>query len=56
MNPSVSSKYIWLAGMIFGIVGNIGHFVYIDYLASYSFSFLLAGFVLLAAGTSVKKF
>jgi hypothetical protein len=56
MNPSAPSKYVWIAGMISGIIGIIGHFVYIEYLTSNSFAFLLAGFVLLAVGTSVKKF
>jgi hypothetical protein len=56
MNPSSPSKYVWIAGMIIGILGIIGHFVIIDYLTQYSFPFLLAGFVLLAVGTSVKKF
>lgn len=56
MKPSAPSKYVWIGGMIFGIAGIIGHFVYIDFLTSYSFPFLLAGFVLLAAGTSVNKF
>jgi hypothetical protein len=56
MNPSSPSKYVWIAGMILGILGIIGHYVIIDYLTQYSFPLLLAGFVLLAAGTSVKKF
>ena len=56
MQPSAPSKFVWIAGMILGILGIIGHFVIIDYLTQYSFTFLLAGFVLLAAGTSVNKF
>ena len=55
MKPSAPSKYVWIAGMILGIIGIIGHFVYIEYLTSNSFPFLIAGFVLLAAGTSVKN-
>jgi hypothetical protein len=56
MKPSAPSKYVWALGLIFGITGIIGHFVYIDYITEYSFPLLLAGFVLLAIGTSVKEF
>ncbi len=56
MKPSAPSKYVWIIGLILGITGIIGHFVFIDFITEYSFEMLAAGFALLAAGTSVKEF
>jgi hypothetical protein len=55
MKPSAPSKYIWIFGLIFGILGIIGHYVSVDYLSAYNYLFLLVGFVLLAAGTTFKE-
>jgi len=55
MKPSAPSKYVWIFGLIFGILGITGHYVSIDYLSSYNYLFLLVGFVLLAAGTTFKE-
>ena len=38
-----------------GILGIVGHFVSIDFLSTYNYQLLLAGFVLLAAGTTFKE-
>jgi hypothetical protein len=36
-------------------LGIIGHFITIDILTNYNYPLLLAGFVLLAAGTAFKE-
>ena len=56
MKPTAPSKYVWIIGLLLGILGIIGHFVTIDFLSHYNFAFLLAGFVLLAIGTTFKEF
>ena len=55
MKPSAPSKYVWIFGLILGILGIIGHFVNVDYLTEYNYPLLIAGFVLLAAGTTFKE-
>jgi hypothetical protein len=56
MRPSAPSKYVWIIGLVLGILGIIGHYVTIDFLTEYNYPLLLAGFVLLAAGTTIKEF
>jgi hypothetical protein len=56
IKPSTPSKYVWIIGLVIGILGIIGHFVTIDYLTTYNYPLLLAGFVLLAVGTTFKEF
>ncbi len=55
MKPSAPSKWVWILGLVLGILGLVGHFVYIDFLTEYNFTLLFAGFALLAIGTSVKE-
>lgn len=54
MKPSAPSKIIWILGLLFGILGIIGHFAKVDILSEYNYWLLLAGFGLLAIGTSFK--
>jgi hypothetical protein len=56
MRPTAPSKYVWIIGLVLGILGITGHFVTIDFLSRYSFAFLLAGFILLAVGTTFRDF
>jgi hypothetical protein len=56
MKPSTPSKYVWIIGLILGILGITGHFITIDILSAYNYPLLLTGFVLLAGGTSFKEF
>lgn len=56
IKPTAPSKYVWIIGLILGILGITGHFVAIDFLSRYNFGFLLAGFVLLAVGTTFRDF
>lgn len=53
-NPSAPKKVTWIIGLIFGILGIIGHFANVQVLSEHSFTLLLVGFVVLAVGTTVK--
>jgi hypothetical protein len=55
MKPSAPSKYVWIIGLVLGILGIMGHFITIDVLSTYNYPLLLAGFILLAAGTTFKE-
>ena len=55
MLPSAPSKFVWIIGLILGILGIIGHFVSVDFLTTYNYWLLLAGFVLLALGTTFRE-
>ena len=54
MKPSAPNKVLWAVALIAGILGIVGHLTPINYLTEYSFMLVLAGFVLLAIGTSFK--
>jgi len=54
MKPSAPKHITWILGLIFGILGIIGHYHYFPYLSEYNYILLLFGFVLLALGTSFK--
>ena len=53
--PSAPSRSVWIIGLILGIIGIIGHFVTFDFITTYNYWFLFAGFVLLALGTTFKE-
>jgi hypothetical protein len=55
MKPAAPSKLVWIIGLLLGILGILGHFVRIDFLSIYDFWLLLAGFALLAIGTSYRR-
>ena len=46
MRTLAPSKFVWIIGLILGILGIIGHFVSVDFLTTYNYWFLLSGFVL----------
>ena len=54
MKPSAPTKSVWLLGLVLGILGVIGHYVSIKYVSDYNYYLLIAGFVLLALGTTFK--
>lgn len=56
MKPMAPSKLVWTLGLVLGIVGIIGNFAKVDMLFAYSYWFLLAGFVILAVGTTFREF
>ena len=55
IKPSVPTRFVWITGLILGIIGLIGHFVTVDFLTTYNYWFLFAGFILLALGTTFKE-
>lgn len=54
MKPTAPNKVLWAIALIAGILGIIGHLVSVDILTENSFVLVLAGFVLLAIGTSLR--
>lgn len=56
IKASAPKHFVWIIGLVLGITGIIGHFTSIDFITPNSFYLLLAGFVFLALGTSVKEF
>ena len=56
MKPSAPSKYVWIFGLILGILGIAAHFISLDILSEYNYPLLLAGFILLASGTTFREF
>ena len=52
--PSSPKKITWTLGLVFGILGILGHYVHIDLLSEYNYTLLLIGFVILAAGTTLN--
>ncbi len=54
MKPSAPKSTLWLLALIVGILGIVGHFVAIPFVSVYSFWLILAGFVMLALGTTFK--
>ncbi len=53
-NPSAPKKITWIIGLILGILGIIGHYARIDFLTEHNYILLLAGFIVLAVGTTFK--
>ena len=52
--PSAPKKITWLIGLICGILGIIGHYANVQILTEHNYTLLLIGFVVLAAGTTIK--
>ena len=52
--PNAPTKGVWLAGIILGIAGLIGHFASVDVLSPNKFWLVAGGFILLAIGTTFK--
>jgi hypothetical protein len=53
-SPSAPKKITWIIGLISGILGIIGHFADVQILKEHNYNLLLIGFVVLAAGTTIK--
>ncbi len=53
--PSAPSKPIYILGIVLGLLGILGHFASVDFLTTYNYWFLLAGFLLLAIGTTFNE-
>jgi hypothetical protein len=53
--PSAPKKITWIIGLICGILGIIGYYGHVEVLNEYNYLLLLAGFIILAAGTSFRE-
>ncbi len=54
MKPSAPKNVVWIIALVAGILGILGHYATIPFATEYNYYLLLAGFVLLALGTTFK--
>lgn len=54
MKASAPTTPVWILGLILGILGIVGNYTHIQYVSDYDYYLLIAGFVLLAVGTTFK--
>ena len=54
MKPSAPKSIVWIIALVTGILGIVGHYASIPVVSDYNYYLLVAGFVLLALGTSFK--
>ncbi len=54
MAKSAPTKFVWIFGLILGLLGIIGHYFKIPFATEYNYILLLIGFALLALGTMFK--
>jgi len=52
--PSSPKRITWFIGLAFGIAGIIGHYQHVKYLSEHNYILLLIGFLILAAGTTLR--
>lgn len=55
MKANAPTSSVWILGLVLGILG-VAHYTHIQYTSEYNYYLLLAGFVLLAAGTTFKRY
>jgi len=53
--PSSPKKITWIIGLASGVLGIIGHFAQVEILSENNYILLLAGFIILAAGTTFRE-
>jgi hypothetical protein len=53
--PNSPKKITWIIGLLLGIAGIISHYMHVEWLSKHSFICLMAGFLVLAAGTTFRK-
>jgi len=54
MAPSAPKRITWILGLIIGILGIVGHYSHVQIISEHNYELLLAGFVILAAGTTFR--
>ncbi|MCM4173009.1 hypothetical protein DHD32_16100 [Arenibacter sp. TNZ] len=54
-NPSSPKKITWIIGLVSGVLGIIGHFADVQILSENNYILLLIGFLVLAAGTTLRQ-
>lgn len=52
--PSAPKKITWIIGLAAGTLGIVGHYAHVQILTEYNYALLLAGFIALAAGTTLR--
>jgi len=52
--PSSPKRITWIIGLLCGIGGIIGHYEHVAFLSRHNAILLLAGFLILAAGTTFR--
>ena len=55
LTPSKPKRITWIIGLVSGILGIIGHYVYVQILTEYNYALLLLGFAVLAVGTTFRE-
>jgi hypothetical protein len=53
--PSAPKKITWIIGLASGVLGIIGHYAQVEILSEHNYILLLAGFIILAAGTTFRE-
>lgn len=53
--PSSPKKITWIIGLVSGVLGIIGHYAQVEILSENNYILLLAGFIILAAGTTFRE-
>jgi hypothetical protein len=53
--PSAPKKITWIIGLASGILGVIGHYAQVEILSEHNYILLLAGFIILVAGTTFRE-
>lgn len=53
--PSAPKKITWSIGVAAGLLGIIGHYAHVEMLREHSYTLLLVGFLVLAAGTTFRE-
>ncbi|MBC7391312.1 MAG: hypothetical protein H7329_19080 [Opitutaceae bacterium] len=54
MAPSAPKQITWIIGIVLGILGILGHYTKVEVLSEHNYELLLVGFLILAAGTTLK--
>jgi hypothetical protein len=53
--PSSPKKITWIIGLASGVLGIIGHYAQVEILSEHNYILLLAGFIILVAGTTFRE-
>lgn len=53
--PSSPKKITWIIGLVSGVLGIIGHYAQVEILSENNYILLLAGFIILTAGTTFRE-
>lgn len=54
MKANAPTSIVWILGLLLGILGIVANYTHIQYASEYNYYLLMAGFILLALGTTFK--